>query len=112
MARTLLRCPRARRNPRCAALLCRDPRAVLRAERITGARAGRRAGRRALPQEALQCLEKGARAVVCLQGAAPERIMTFEHALIERPLAGDKNETTKDQGWSWNELEKIDPKAG
>jgi hypothetical protein len=65
-----------------------------------------------LPQQALQCLEKGQPATVCLQGAAPDRVMTFDPAVIERALEGDKIEAAKDQGWSWFELEKIDPKAG
>ena len=65
-----------------------------------------------LPQQALQCLEKGQPAALCLQGAAPDRIMTFDKAVIERPLEGDKIEATKDQGWSWHELDQIDPKAG
>jgi hypothetical protein len=30
----------------------------------------------------------------------------------ERAIEGEKIEATKDQGWSWYELEKIDPKAG
>ena len=65
-----------------------------------------------LPQQALQCVEKGEPAAVCLQGASPERIVTFQQAVIERPLEGEKVEATKDQGWSWYELEKIDPNAG
>jgi hypothetical protein len=81
-------------------------------DRMNRVRSVRCRGCPPLPQQALQCLEKGEPAIVCLQGAAPERVMTFEHALIERPLEGDKIEATKDQGWSWNELEKIDPKAG
>jgi hypothetical protein len=65
-----------------------------------------------LPQQALKCLEKRESANVCLQGAAPDRVVTFQQALIERPLEGEKIEATDDQGWSWYELEKIDPKAG
>jgi hypothetical protein len=65
-----------------------------------------------LPQQALQCLEKGEPAKVCLQGASADRVVTFQDALIERPLEGKKIEATKDQGWSWYELDKIDPKAG
>lgn len=65
-----------------------------------------------LPQQALQCLEKREPAAVCLQGAAPDRIVTFRQVLIERPLEGKKIEAAHDQGWSWYELEKIDPKAG
>ena len=65
-----------------------------------------------LPQQALQCLEKREPALACLQGAAPDRIVTFGHAAIERPLEGNRIEASKNQGWSWYELEKIDPKAG
>jgi hypothetical protein len=65
-----------------------------------------------LPQQALQCLEKGQPAALCLQGAAPDRIVSFDQAVIERALEGDKIEATENQGWSWYELEKIDPKAG
>ena len=65
-----------------------------------------------LPQQALQCLGKGEPAKVCLQGAAPDRIVAFEQAVIERPIEGHKIEATKDQGWSWYELDTIDPKVG
>lgn len=65
-----------------------------------------------LPQQALQCLEKGQPAALCLQGAAPDRIMTFDDVVIERAIEGEKIEATKDQGWSWFELDKINPKAG
>jgi hypothetical protein len=65
-----------------------------------------------LPQQALKCLEKGEPAAVCLQGAAPDRVVTFQQSLIERSLEGKKIEATKDQGWSWYELDKIDAKAG
>jgi len=65
-----------------------------------------------LPQQALSCLDKKQPANICLQGAAPERVMTFAPALIERPLEGEEIEATKDQGWSWYELDTIDAKAG
>ena len=65
-----------------------------------------------LPHQALGCLESGKPAAVCLQGASSDRVVTFQHALIERPIEGEKIEATKDQGWSWYELDKIAPKAG
>jgi hypothetical protein len=78
-----------------------------------------------LPQQAMQCLDKldqdpkkgkepdiKGPATLCMQGASPDRVVTFEHALVERPLEGDKIEAEKDQGWSWYELDAIDPKAG
>jgi hypothetical protein len=65
-----------------------------------------------LPQQALQCLAKGEPAAVCLQGATTAAIVTFSPAVIERPIEGHKIEASEDQGWSWYELERIDPKAG
>ena len=82
------------------------------ADRMNRVRSVRCRGCPPLPQQALQCLEKGQPASLCLQGAAPDRIVTIDHALIERPLEGDKVEATKDQGWAWYELDKIDPKKG
>lgn len=65
-----------------------------------------------MPQQALQCLNEGAPEVVCLQGASDSRVVTFEHVAIERPFPGRKIEAAEDQGWSWYELEKIDPARG
>ncbi|HET7695916.1 MAG TPA: hypothetical protein VFK57_09435 [Vicinamibacterales bacterium] len=65
-----------------------------------------------MPQQALQCLAEGGPEVVCLQGAADSRVVTFEHAAVERPFPGRKMEAAEDQGWSWYELDKIDPARG
>jgi hypothetical protein len=65
-----------------------------------------------LPQQALQCLDDGAPEAVCLQGASDSRVITFDHAAIERPYPGRKIEAASDQGWSWYELDKIDPTRG
>ena len=65
-----------------------------------------------LPQQALQCLHEGGPSAVCLQGASESRAITFEHAAIERPFDGRKIEASDDQGWSWYELDKIDPARG
>ena len=65
-----------------------------------------------LPQVALQCLKKGGPEAVCLQGAAADRVVTFEHVAIERPFEGRKIEAEDDQGWSFHELDKLDPCAG
>ena len=65
-----------------------------------------------LPQQALQCVKEGGPTVVCMQGASESRAITFEHAAIERPFAGHKIEAADDQGWSWYELDKIDPARG
>jgi hypothetical protein len=65
-----------------------------------------------LPQQALQCLAKEEPAAICLQGANAKTIVTFDPAVIETAIDGDKIEAREDQGWSWYELERIDPKAG
>jgi len=64
------------------------------------------------PQQALQCLARSEPAAVCLQGASSSSVVTFEPAAIERPIDGEKIEAQDDQGWSWYELDRIDPKAG
>jgi hypothetical protein len=65
-----------------------------------------------LPQQALQCLDKGGPALLCMEGASETHVVTFEHVAIERPLDGRKIEAADDQGWSWYELDRIDPAAG
>jgi hypothetical protein len=65
-----------------------------------------------LPQQALQCLDHGQPATLCLQGAASDDVVTFAPAVIERPLDGRKIESDTARGWSWFELDKIDAKAG
>jgi len=65
-----------------------------------------------LPQQALQCLEKGEPAAICLQGVTADHVETFQGAVIERPLEGKKIEDKDVEGWAWYELDKIDPKAG
>jgi hypothetical protein len=65
-----------------------------------------------LPQQALQCLEKGGPAAVCMEGATASTVRTFEHPVIERPFEGHKIQAEPDQGWSWYELDKIDPRVG
>ena len=51
-----------------------------------------------LPQQALQCLEKDSPPTLCLQGAAPDRIVTLDHALIERPLEGRQDRSDQRPG--------------
>jgi hypothetical protein len=65
-----------------------------------------------LPQQALQCLGKGEPAAICLHGANAGTVVTFAPAVLEQRIEGKKIEAADDQGWSWYELEKIDPKAG
>lgn len=65
-----------------------------------------------LPQQTLQCFARNQPAVVCLHGATAASVVTFAPAVIERPIEGHKIEASEDQGWSWYELDRIDPKAG
>jgi len=65
-----------------------------------------------LPQQALQCLERGGPKAVCMEGSTENTLVTFEHAAIERSFDGKKIEAEEDQGWSWYELDKIDARAG
>src|SRR5436190_6047840 len=65
-----------------------------------------------LPQQALQCIEQGQSAALCLHGASPGIVVSFAPAVIERPLDGRKIETDSAHGWSWYELAKIEAKAG
>ena len=65
-----------------------------------------------LPQQALQCIGANEPAAVCLHGANAGTVVTFAPAVIELPIKGHKIEASDDQGWSWYELDTIDPKAG
>ena len=64
------------------------------------------------PKLALACLKKGTPAAVCMQGTSSTSVRTFDRVMIERPFEGRDIEAEHDQGWSWFELEKIDPARG
>jgi hypothetical protein len=81
-------------------------------DRMNRVRSVRCRGCPLFPQQALQCLARSEPAAVCLQGASTDKAVTFEPAVIERPMDGKKIEAQDDQGWSWYELDRIDPKAG
>lgn len=82
------------------------------ADRMYRVHSVRCAGCPTLPKTALQCLKKGGPEAICLQGASPDRVVTFEHVAIERPFEGRKIEAEDDQGWGFHELDRIDPGAG
>jgi hypothetical protein len=65
-----------------------------------------------LPQQALQCIANGEPAAICLHGATVSTVVTFAPAVIEQPIEGKKIEASDDQGWSWYELDRLDPKVG
>lgn len=64
------------------------------------------------PFLALQCVERIGRAGPCTVGARVEDAVIFRGAVVERPLGGRKIESTPDQGWSWFELDRLDPARG
>ena len=67
----------------------------------------------AFPFEALLCNEKTGMAWPCLIGAMDvRRVRVVAPAVIERRLPGTVIEAYEDQGWSWFELDRIDPARG
>jgi hypothetical protein len=82
-------------------------------DRMYVVKAVRCAGCPAFPFQALQCLEKTDIKAVCFPGGIDKsHVATFDSAVIERRIDGDKIEGLPDQGWSWYELDKIDPSKG
>jgi hypothetical protein len=65
------------------------------------------------PFEDLQCMnEEGASLERCFPHVDYTHAQDFESAVIERPVKGRRIETSKERGWAWEELKKIDPSAG
>jgi hypothetical protein len=64
------------------------------------------------PFTVLQCVNDGTPIAGCFPGLDYSKAVSFDHAVIERPVAGARVETEKERGWTWEELEKIDPAAG
>ena len=64
------------------------------------------------PFSAMQCVEGGGARDRCLAGAKPSQAVVFDEPTIERPLEGRAIDSVPDQGWSWYELDRIDPRVG
>jgi hypothetical protein len=64
------------------------------------------------PFKDLQCVNKGKSLDSCFPHLDYGRHEDFDSAVIERPVEGRRIETTKERGWAWRELTKIDPSAG
>lgn len=62
------------------------------------------------PFKALQCLND--RAPACFPTIDYSRAQVFEDVVIERPVKGRRIETTRDRGWTWEELSAVEPAAG
>jgi hypothetical protein len=66
----------------------------------------------AFPFIALKCIERTGATGPCTIGANAAHEVIFPGAVIERTLDGRKIEATTDQGWSWFELDRLDPARG
>lgn len=64
------------------------------------------------PFTALQCVNDGGSIESCFPGLDYDQYHEFDVAVIERPLDGRRIESTKERGWDWKELAKIDASAG
>ncbi len=64
------------------------------------------------PFTALRCVERTGMTRACTIGANPDRAIEFPAAVIERTFAGRKMEARRDQGWSWFELDRVNPARG
>ena len=64
------------------------------------------------PFVALRCLARTGMKAACLAGARPGREVIFPGAVIERRLPGRRIQARPDQGWTWFELDRIDPSRG
>src|SRR5712671_4659240 len=60
----------------------------------------------------MKCLNDGGDFKRCFANLDYDAYHDFEDAVIERSAKGKRIETETTSGWTWNELEKIDPAAG
>jgi hypothetical protein len=83
------------------------------ADDVFNVRAVHCAGCPRFPFRSLQCHERIGLAVLCFGGPTDYgRIRTFTTAVIDRRMEGTVIEAVDDQGWSWYELDAIDPARG
>jgi hypothetical protein len=80
------------------------------ADRMYVVRSVRCAGCPRYPFQALKCADATGLERLCLGASARETI--FDLAVIERPMDGAAIESADDSGWSWFELDRIDPSRG
>lgn len=65
------------------------------------------------PFQALQCMASTGVEGICFPGGIDfTDVLEFDPVVIERRIPGRKIEAMSDQGWSWYELDKIDPAHG
>src|SRR5437667_9815907 len=64
------------------------------------------------PYKGMQCLNEGGEFDACFRHLDYTAYHDFDDAVIERSVKGKRIETETTSGWTWFELEKIDPAAG
>ena len=64
------------------------------------------------PYKGMQCLNEGGEFDACFKNLDYTAYHDFDFAVIERSVKGKRIETETTSGWTWFELEKIDPAAG
>jgi hypothetical protein len=65
------------------------------------------------PFRALQCNERLGLGLLCFGGPTRfDRVRTFATAITEQKMDGTVIEAFDDQGWSWYELDRVDPARG
>jgi hypothetical protein len=64
------------------------------------------------PYLGMQCLNEGGEFDVCFKNLDYKAYHDFDYVVIERAVKGKRIETETTSGWTWFELEKIDPGAG
>jgi len=71
------------------------------------------AGCPAFPFQALKCMATFDSEPLCFLGGIDyEHVRTFDPVVVERRMEGRKLEAAEDQGWSWHELDRIEPARG
>jgi hypothetical protein len=65
------------------------------------------------PFQSLQCHDRFGVALLCFGGPIDyDQVRTFTTTVIERRMEGTVIEAVDDQGWSWYELDTVDPARG
>lgn len=83
------------------------------ADRMYTIKAVRCAGCSSFPFHSLRCLAQTHLERACFPGGVDYADVTrFDDMAIERRIEGRRIEAEHDQGWSWFELDAIDPRAG
>ena len=64
------------------------------------------------PFVGLQCINEGGSVDACFPNLDEEKYEEFDTAVVERPIKGRRIETSRERGWTWEELVAVDQTAG